>query len=122
MLETQLAQLAAVVPSFEQGKILGKPKDLTEGVKLVTTRFSKPQVRSNWSYLLNLPFIAKKDDWGHPTITCEIGPQIFHIFYDIGSSVNIMAKVTYKNLLGGLCTPHLFICRGPIKQFGSLRD
>jgi len=46
MLETQLAQLAAVVPSFEQGKILGKPEDLTEGVKLVTTRFSKPPVRS----------------------------------------------------------------------------
>jgi hypothetical protein len=42
MLETQLAQLAAVVRSFEQGKILGKPKDPIEGVKLVNTRFGKP--------------------------------------------------------------------------------
>jgi len=44
MLETQLAQLAAAVPSFEQGKILGKPEDPIEGVKLVSTRFGKPLV------------------------------------------------------------------------------
>jgi hypothetical protein len=106
MLETQLAQLAAAVPSFEQGKIPGKPEDPIEGVKLVTTRFGKPPVQSNWSYLLDSPFITKKDDPGLPTITCEIGPQIFHnAFCDLGSGVNIMAKVTYDNLLGGPLHP-----------------
>jgi hypothetical protein len=38
--ETQLAQLAAAVPSSKQGKIPGKPKDPIEGVKLVNTRFT----------------------------------------------------------------------------------
>ena len=85
MLETQLAQLAAAVPSFEQGKILGKPKDPIEGVKLVNMRFGKPPVRSNWSSLLDPPFITKKDDPGHPTITYEIGPQIFqNAFCELG--------------------------------------
>ena len=74
MLETQLAQLAAAVPSFEQGKILGKPEDPIESVKLVTTRFGKPPLWSNWGYLLDPPFITKKEDLGLPTITCQIGP------------------------------------------------
>jgi hypothetical protein len=42
MLETQLAQLATAVPSYEQGKIPGKPKDLVEFVNLVTTKYGKP--------------------------------------------------------------------------------
>jgi len=108
MLETQLAQLAAAVPSFKQGKIPRKPENPIEGVKLVNTRFGKPPLRSNWSYLLNPPFITKKDDPGHPTITCEIGPQIFHnAFSDLGSGVNIMGKVTYENLLGGGLAPNI---------------
>ena len=41
-----------------------------------------------------------------PTITCKIGPQHFHnIFCDLGSSVNIMSKVIYENLLGGVLVP-----------------
>jgi hypothetical protein len=42
MFETQLAQLVAAVPSFEQGKIPGKPEDPIETVKLVTTKYGKP--------------------------------------------------------------------------------
>ena len=37
MLETQLAQLAAAVPSYEQGRIPRKPKDPLESVKIVST-------------------------------------------------------------------------------------
>ncbi|XP_021303768.1 uncharacterized protein LOC110430418 [Sorghum bicolor] len=41
-----------------------------------------------------------------PTITCEIGPQLFHnVFCNLGSSVNIMSKVIYENLLGGALLP-----------------
>ena len=42
MLETQLAQLAAAVPSYEKGKIPGKPKDPVETINLVTTKYSRP--------------------------------------------------------------------------------
>ena len=36
-----------------------------------------------------------------PTIECTIGQRIFHkTFYDIGSGVNIMSKVTYEYLFG----------------------
>ena len=41
-----------------------------------------------------------------PTITCKIGPQLFHnVFCDLGSSVNIMSKVIDENLLGGALLP-----------------
>ena len=106
MLETQLAQLAAAIPSYEQGRILGKPEDPLESVKIVSTRYGKPLVRSNWGYLLDPPFITKKDDPDMPTITCEIRPQLFHnVFCDLGSSVNIMSKVIYENLLGCVLLP-----------------
>ena len=64
MLETQLAQLAAAVSSYEQGRIPGKPKDPLESVKIVSTKYGKPPVCSNWGYLLDPPFITKKDDPG----------------------------------------------------------
>ena len=51
---------------------------------------------------LDPPFIAKKEDPGRPTITCSIGPHVFHnAFYDLGESINIMSKVTYDKTLGG---------------------
>jgi len=99
MFETQLAQLAAAVPSYEQDRIPGKPENLLESINIVSTRYGKPLVHSNWGYLLDPPFITKKDDPGMSTITCKIGPQHFHnIFCDLGSSVNIMSKVIYENL------------------------
>jgi hypothetical protein len=38
MIETQLAQLAASLPSYESGGILGQPEPTRENLKLVTTR------------------------------------------------------------------------------------
>ena len=120
MLEIQLAQLAAAVPSYEQGRIPGKPEDLLESVKIVSTRYGKPPVRSNWGYLHDPPFITKKDDPGMPTITCEIGPQLFHkVFCDLRLSVNIMSKVIYENLLRGALLPTFMSCRWRTKPFGS---
>jgi hypothetical protein len=56
-------------------------------------------IRSEYDDLLVPPFLAKKDDPGVPTIECTIGQKIFHkTFYDIGSGVNIMFKVTYNYL------------------------
>ena len=110
MLETQLAQLAAAVPSYEQGKIPRKLEDLVESVNLVTTKYGKPPLQSNWGYLLDHPFITKKKDPGHPTIKCSIRPQTFHnAFCDLGSGINIMSKVTYDNLLGRPLSPS-YLC------------
>jgi hypothetical protein len=38
MLETQLAQLAAAIPSFEKGKIPSKPEEFMETANLITSR------------------------------------------------------------------------------------
>ena len=47
-------------------------------------------------------FIIDVSDRQHvPMIKCTIGQRIFHkTFYDIGSGVNIMTKVTYEYLFG----------------------
>ena len=66
-----------------------------ESINMINT------LRLEYDHLLASPFLAKKDDPSVPTIECTIGQRIFHkTFYDIGSSVNIMSKVTYKYLFG----------------------
>ena len=107
MIETQIAQLAATIPVSSR-KILGQPEVSLEYVKMVSTRSDKPLCWENHIYLVDPPFIAKKEDPGRPTITCSIGPHVFHnAFYDLGASINIMSKVTYDKTLGGpLSTAH----------------
>lgn len=75
MLETQLAQLAAALPSFEQDKIPRKPKDHVESVKLVTTRLDKPPLNQAMAHSLTL----KKDDPGRPNdqVLHQTPPQKF---------------------------------------------
>jgi hypothetical protein len=52
-------------------------------------------------HLLAPPFLVKKDDPRVPTIECTINQKIFrNTFCDIGSSANIMSKVTYEYLFG----------------------
>ena len=41
MIETQLAQLASLVPANETGRILGEPDSSIENVKAITTRGGK---------------------------------------------------------------------------------
>jgi hypothetical protein len=74
MLETQLAQLAAVFPSSEQGKIPRKPEDPIEGVRLVNMWFTNSWPKSIWVNKLDSPFPVKRDNPGLPTITCQIEP------------------------------------------------
>jgi hypothetical protein len=64
MIETQLAQIAAAIPVSDSGKILGQPKTSLESIKMVSTRFGKPLCRVNYDYLLDPPFITKKEDPG----------------------------------------------------------
>jgi hypothetical protein len=45
MIETQLAQLVASLPSSESGGISGQPKPTRENVSIVSTRWGKPSRR-----------------------------------------------------------------------------
>jgi hypothetical protein len=84
------------------GKILGQPETSLKSVKIVSMRFGKPLCQKNYKYLLDPPFIVKKQDLGRPIITCSIGPHVFHnAFCDLGASINIMLKVIYDKILGG---------------------
>jgi hypothetical protein len=107
-IETQLAQFAAAIPVAGLGKILGQPKTSFESVKMVSTWFGKALCQESHDHLIDPSFITKKEDPGCPTITCSIGPHVFHdAFCDLGASINIMSKVTYDKILSGpLSTTH----------------
>ena len=77
MIDSQIAQLAAVVPSSDKGKILGQPKDL-ETTNLVnihnaTYYYIQPSTGRWIDYTLP----EKKSDPGRPIIPITIGPHIF---------------------------------------------
>ena len=92
MIETQIAPLAATIP-ISSRKILGQPEASLESVKMVSTRSDKPLCWENHIYLVDPPFIAKKEDPGRLTITCSIGPKVFdNALCDLGASINIMSK------------------------------
>jgi len=93
MIETQIAQLAATIPVSDSRKIPRQPETSIKSVKMVSTRFDKPLCRENHICFVDPPFIAKKEDPGHLTITCLIGRHVFHnAFCDLGASINIMYK------------------------------
>jgi hypothetical protein len=56
-------------------------------------------IDSELDHLLPSPHLTKLGDPGVPTIDCMIkGNTFYKTFCDIGSSTNIMSKVTYKHL------------------------
>jgi len=108
MIESQIAQIIAALHISNSGMIPGKPKTSLELVKMASTRFGKPQCRKRHDYFVDPLFVTKKEDPGHPTITCSIGPHVFHnALCDLGASINVMSKVIYDKILGGpLSTAH----------------
>ena len=101
MIESQIAQLATVVPLTNKGRILGQPEDL-ETANLVhihnaTYYYIEPSMGRWIDY--SLP--KKKSDLGRPAIPIAIGPHIFQeVVYDFRASVNIMPKVIYDKING----------------------
>ena len=90
MLETQLAKIASTIPSFESGKIPGKPENM-ETANLVDIKYFNFGDQ-------DLPI--KKSDPSSPIIECTIGPHTFkNVVYDLGSSVNIMSEEMYNTIL-----------------------
>jgi len=58
-------------------------------------------VQEGQDHRLKSPFLTKKDDPGMPSIYCSInGYNIYKTTCDTGSSVNILAAVTYRLLFG----------------------
>jgi len=100
MLESQLAQLAAVVPPLEKGKVPGQPEDL-ETAKLVdihntTQCYIEPEA-VQW---IDHSLPEKMGDPGRPIIPISIGCHSFlAAIYDFGASVNIMPTVIYEKIL-----------------------
>jgi hypothetical protein len=99
MLESQLQQLANVVPPANQGKILGQQKDL-ETTNLVDifnagSYWSDP-ISKGWNDE-TLPI--KKGDLGRPVIPISIGSINFNeATCDFGASINIMPEVIYDKM------------------------
>jgi hypothetical protein len=63
---------------------------------------SKPLCQEMHDHLIDPPFITKNEDPNRLTITCSIGPHVFHnVFYDLRASINIMSRVIYDKILGG---------------------
>ena len=100
MIESQIAQLAVVVPPIDKGKITGQPEDL-ETVNLVEIHnagFYREPSSGGWRDDL-LPI--KKGDLRRPVIPIAIGPHVFEeAVCDFGASVNIMPKVIYEKING----------------------
>jgi hypothetical protein len=69
---------------------------------MISMRFGKPLCQEKQGYFVDPPFITKKEDPRHPTITCYIGPHVFDdAFCDLRASINVMSKVIYDKILGG---------------------
>jgi hypothetical protein len=110
MIETQLAQLAASLPSSESGGISGQPEPTWENVSNVSTRWGKPSRRvyapnhvGKLIHQIRYPceelVVLHKKDNGYPAITCTIYYQkIKNALCDLGASVNFMSKAMFKEL------------------------
>ena len=112
MLETELAQLGNChqEPAVELGKILGQPESTLESVNVVTTRWDKPSSRSPFTSYAEKLTRPRRSTWGELAATISEDPEtlviscsIFdcnfdHALCDLGTSVNIMPKVTFEKL------------------------
>jgi hypothetical protein len=101
MIESRIAQLAAVVPLFDKGKILGRPEDLETvnliNIHIATFYYTQP-LEKRW---IDYSLADKKGDLRRPVIPISIGPHIFQeVVCDFGASVNVMPKVIYDKILG----------------------
>jgi hypothetical protein len=79
----------------KKNKTKTKKTKKTETIRMFTA------VHMEHDHLLKSPHLIKKDDPGVLTIQCSINRSSFNkAVCDIGSGINIMAKVTYEYLYG----------------------
>jgi len=104
MIESQISELAALVPMAKKGKI---PRNLDEleTVNLVDIFnageyfIAPPRLpRPVWG---EEDMLEKKGDPGRPVIPIRIGAHAFNeAICDLGANVNIMPKVIYEKIQG----------------------
>ena len=101
MVESQIAHLAAVVPPFDKGKILGQSEDLETANLVDIHNAAYYCIQPSSCRWIDFILPQKKSDPGRPVIPIAIGRHIFQeAIYDFGASVDIMAKVIYEKILG----------------------
>ena len=111
MIESQIAQLATVVPPSNKGKIPGQPVDL-ETVNLVDIHNASYYcIQPSTGTWIDYSLPEEKSGLGRPVIPIAIGPHIFQeVVCDFGASVNIMPKVIYVKINGDTLLYTSMVC------------
>jgi len=100
MLESQLAQLAVVVPPLEKGKIPGQPEDLETANLVDIHNATQCYIEPAAVQWINQSLPEKMGDPRRSVIPISIGCHSFlEAICDFGASVNIMPKVIYEKIL-----------------------
>ena len=116
MIESQIAQLAAVVPLTDKGKILGQPKDLETANLVDIHNAAYYCIQPSTGRWIDYTLLEKKSDPGRFVIPIAIGPHIFQeAVCDFRASVNIMPKVIYDQINGDTLL-YTNMCLQPIDQ------
>jgi len=101
MIESQIAQLAAVVPPIDKGKILGQLKDLKTTNLVDIHSVAGCYIEQSTGRWEDYSLPIKKGDLGRSIIPIAIGLHIFQgAVCDFGASVNVMPKVIYDKIHG----------------------
>ena len=101
MIESQTAQLAAVVPPSDKGKILGQLEDLETANLVDIHNAAYYYIQPSMGRWIDYSLPEKKGDSGRLVIPITLGPHIFQeAAYKFGASVNIMPKVIYDKING----------------------
>jgi hypothetical protein len=77
MIESQIAQLATVVPPSDNGKIPGQPKNLETANLIDICNVALYYTQKSEGRWINYSLPDKKGDPGRPIIPISIGPHIF---------------------------------------------
>ena len=77
MIESQIAQLAAIVPPTDKGKILGQPEDLETANLVNFHNAAYYYVQPSTQRWIDYTLPKKKSDLGRPVIPIAIRPHIF---------------------------------------------
>jgi hypothetical protein len=77
MIELQIAQLVAIVPLSDKGKIPGQPKNLETTNLVDIHNAAYYYIEPSTGRWIDYTLPKKKSDLGRPVIPIAIGPYIF---------------------------------------------
>ena len=77
MVESQIAQLVAVVPPFDKGKTLEQLEDLETTNLVDIHNVAYYYIQPSMGRWIDYTLLERKSDLGRPVIPIAIGPHIF---------------------------------------------